>query len=59
MYEEQTNDHKCKERDCGAIFQMTDRQERYFTDKGLFIPKRCGSCRKKRREAKEVEARQQ
>ena len=56
MYEQQTNDHKCKEYNCGTTFQMTDQEERFFTDKGLFIPKRCGSCRKKRKEEK---ARQQ
>lgn len=51
MYEQQTKDYNCK--DCKMIFQLTDRDEKHFLDKGWEIPKRCGSCRKKRREEKQ------
>lgn len=35
--------------DCGATFIFTAGEQRYFASKGLSIPKRCPSCRQKRR----------
>lgn len=47
--------YTCIESDCGKQFLLTEGEERFFTDKGLFVPKRCPECRKKRREAKQAE----
>jgi DNA-directed RNA polymerase subunit RPC12/RpoP len=47
--ENNTNKYVC--RDCGSTFELTKKEERFFTDKGLLIPKRCPDCRKKRRTA--------
>jgi len=52
---EATKEYTCIESDCGKVFELTEREERFFTDKGLFVPKRCPECRKKRREAKRNE----
>lgn len=42
--------YKCK--DCGIFFAMTDEEKKYYTNRGLSIPKRCESCRRKRRGCK-------
>lgn len=48
-------DIKCIERDCPNTFTITEGEERFYTDKGLFLPKRCPDCRKKRKDQKESE----
>lgn len=39
--------------DCENNFLYTAGEQKYFTEKGLYAPKRCHSCRKKIREEKE------
>lgn len=34
--------------DCGASFDITNRQHEYFQSKGFALPKRCENCRKRR-----------
>lgn len=41
---------KCK--DCGNPFYITYDEEKWYTNKGLNIPKRCKACRNKRRNKK-------
>ena len=41
---------KCKE--CGKYFELTWSEKLFFEQKGLSIPKRCRSCREKRKNAK-------
>ena len=53
MNEATLKKYTCK--DCGETFELTDSEERFFTDRGLFIPKRCTKCLKKKREAKQAE----
>lgn len=36
--------------DCDREFIFTEGEQKYFEQKGLFSPKRCFSCRKKKRE---------
>ena len=36
--------------DCGATFIFTVGEQRYFLSKSLSVPKRCASCRQRRRE---------
>ena len=43
---ELTHAYKCTE--CGTPFNMTIEYEQWFIGKGLEIPKRCSSCRKKK-----------
>lgn len=42
---------KCKE--CGKYFELTWTEKMFFEQKGLSIPKRCRSCREKRKKAKD------
>ena len=39
--------HKCRE--CGELFYLEPTEKAWFVDRGLEIPKRCPSCRKKRK----------
>lgn len=38
---------KCKE--CGRTFTLTENNVKWYKDMGFELPKRCPSCRKKRR----------
>ncbi len=38
--------------DCGAPFTFTDAEAQFYAEKGLTTPKRCQSCRIKRRRDK-------
>jgi len=50
---------ECVEEDCQAEFYITERDQEYFADKDLELPKRCWSCRQKRkRERNEAKAKQ-
>ena len=42
--------YKCK--DCGIFFILTDEEKKWYTDRDMQIPKRCDSCRRKRRGGK-------
>ena len=44
------NPHACI--DCNNVFFMTDDDEKWYTDKGWPIPKRCKSCREKKADYK-------
>ena len=55
MLDEQITEYNCVEPECGKAFELTESEEKFFTDKELFIPKRCPDCRKKRREEKQAE----
>jgi len=39
----------CVEQGCGNEFTVSVSEQRFFTDKGLSLPKRCKSCRDRRR----------
>lgn len=39
---------KCKE--CGNEFELTEKEEKFFIDRKLELPKRCKDCRVRRRE---------
>jgi hypothetical protein len=39
--------HKCK--DCGEEFYMTYKEVHFYEEKGLNLPKRCKTCRDKRK----------
>ena len=43
----------CK--DCGKSFSISLDEEKFYTSKGLQIPKRCKECRKNRKEEKKQE----
>lgn len=47
----------CK--DCRSEYTITAGEQQFFTDKGLTIPKRCQSCRDKKRAEREERERQQ
>lgn len=36
--------------DCNGLFIFSAREQKFFEDKGFIPPKRCVSCRRKRRE---------
>lgn len=38
--------------ECHEIFTITESEERFYTDKGLYLPKRCAKCRARRKEEK-------
>jgi hypothetical protein len=40
---------KCIERDCGATFTITAGEQEFFTSKGYAYPKRCKTCRQRRK----------
>ena len=42
---------KCKE--CGNEFELTEKEKKFFIDKGLELPKRCKECRLRRRAERE------
>lgn len=46
----------CKE--CGKEFDISPGEKQYFEARGLALPKRCPSCRRARKTAKEQEAKQ-
>lgn len=46
--------YKCK--DCGRLFAMTPDSAKWYTSKGLVIPKRCSECRSKRNPKKKGNA---
>lgn len=35
--------------DCGAAFTLSDLQQKFYIERGLALPRRCESCRAKRR----------
>lgn len=43
-------DKKIKCRDCGNTFTLTVDEQNWFREKGLELPKRCKSCRQKRKQ---------
>lgn len=45
----------CK--DCGKEFELTEREVKWFEQKGLQSPKRCKECRIMRKEEKENQLR--
>jgi hypothetical protein len=45
----------CVERDCGKTFTITESEERFYTDKGYYLPKRCADCRARRKREKEMQ----
>lgn len=47
------SNYTCK--DCGAIFSLTASEEIWYTNKGYSLPKRCSSCREKRKQSKAQE----
>ena len=49
--EQEEKEVTCKE--CGEIFTITESEERFYTDKGLYLPKRCPKCRARRKEEKD------
>ena len=51
---ENTQEFICIEHGCGKTYTMTESAVRYFTDRDLFIPKRCPDCRRKRKEEREA-----
>lgn len=44
---------QCK--DCKGWFGITDRDVKWYTDHELNVPKRCGTCRKRRKDAAKKE----
>lgn len=50
---EQDKELVCAEPSCGETFIVTVSEQRFYTDKGLYLPKRCAKCREKRRREKE------
>lgn len=42
----------CVEQDCGSGFTITAGEQEFFADKGMTLPKRCPSCRQKRKAEK-------
>jgi hypothetical protein len=47
-----TIEEKCK--DCGTVFEITDRDQEFYNDKGYSLPRRCLECRRKNK-AKKLE----
>lgn len=43
---------KIKCQDCGEEFTFTVNDQKFYEEKGFLPPKRCKSCRKKRKESK-------
>lgn len=41
---------KCK--DCNDEFTITEDEKKWFEEKGLHLPERCGGCRKRRKDEK-------
>jgi len=46
---------ECK--DCGKKFEIEEKEQQWYEDKGLTLPKRCTGCRQKNRERREKEGR--
>lgn len=44
---------KCIEKDCGQTFTMSEGEEQFFVDKGMYLPKRCPDCRSRRKRERE------
>ncbi len=44
---------QCVERNCSNMFMITEGEERFYHDKGLYLPKRCPDCREKRRKERD------
>lgn len=44
---------KCVERNCPNTFVITEGEEKFYTDKGMYLPKRCPDCRERRKREKE------
>lgn len=49
---EVTHSHDCIS--CGSTFTMTESDEKWYSDKGWPIPKRCKACRDEKKAGKEV-----
>ena len=45
---------KCVERECPTTFTITEGEEKFYTDKGMYLPKRCQECRDKRRNERDA-----
>ncbi len=45
---------KCIEKNCENIFTITEGEAQFYTDKGMYLPKRCQECRDKRRKEREA-----
>lgn len=43
---------KIKCRDCGTVFEMSEKEQQWFEDKNFDLPTRCKPCRAKRRAMK-------
>lgn len=46
----------CKCMDCGTDYIIEENEQTYYLNHGFEFPKRCAYCRKLRRLAKELEA---
>ena len=42
-------DKKIKCQDCGEVFDFTEKEQKFYEEKGFFPPKRCKSCRDERK----------
>ena len=49
----------CIERGCGKNFVVLAEDVKFYIEKGLKVPKRCQSCRAKRKRENELRERQQ
>lgn len=47
---EKEKEIKC--RDCGTVFKVDAKEQKWFEEKGFELPSRCKACRAKRRAAK-------
>lgn len=41
--------------DCGAEFEITDGEKSFFESKGFTLPKRCKSCRAKKKAERQAQ----
>lgn len=42
-------------RDCGEVFSITAKEQKWYAEKGYKLPKRCPECRWKRRQAAQAD----
>lgn len=48
----------CVEEGCGNEYTLSVGEQRFFIDKGFYLPKRCEDCRARRRKEKQERLRQ-
>jgi CxxC-x17-CxxC domain-containing protein len=49
LYHMETKQLTCQ--DCGNAFDFTAEEQQFFTEKGFQDPKRCGNCRRQKKDA--------